>query len=50
LARFVAMACPIIPRPKNATRISKFLLMWKGLFGLDMSEWTEVKQGGNRRN
>src|SRR5258708_698754 len=44
LTRFAAMACPIIPRPKKATRISKLLLGTKGLFELDMSKRIEVKQ------
>jgi hypothetical protein len=32
LARFVAMACPIIPKPKKATRISDRLLDDKRTF------------------
>src|SRR6202030_1574544 len=32
LTRFVAMACPMIPRPKKATRIYEFLLAMEGTF------------------
>src|ERR1700690_1319348 len=49
LTRLVAMACPIIPRPKKATRIfgtspGELLLVMKGPSGLDMSGRIEVKQ------
>jgi hypothetical protein len=44
----VAIACPIIPRPKNATRISELLLAIKEPSGLDMSERIKVKQALER--
>jgi hypothetical protein len=41
----VAMACPIIPSPKNATRISGILLLERpSVIELDMSGRSEVKQ------
>ncbi|MGA9974225.1 MAG: hypothetical protein WBP98_05440, partial [Candidatus Sulfotelmatobacter sp.] len=41
---FVAMAWPIIPKPRKATRINDFLLVMKEPSGLDMSERIKVKQ------
>jgi hypothetical protein len=42
------MACPIIPRPKKATRICEVLLVMKGLSGLDLSDRIKVKQDGSQ--
>src|SRR5258708_682176 len=44
LTRFVAMASPIIPKPKKATRIDALLLEAKDFFGLEMSHRIKVKQ------
>ncbi len=46
LARFVAIDCPMIPKPKNATRMSNISLRIKATFKLDMSGRSGSSTGG----